>query len=46
MEQAVEAHTFVRRRGSQHFLDGQLTDCGEVVSLRRRPVALYPQEDC
>jgi hypothetical protein len=30
----------------QHFLDNQLTDGGEVVSLTRRPAALYPfQED-
>jgi hypothetical protein len=28
-----------------HFLDNQLTDGGEVVSLTRRPTALYPQED-
>jgi hypothetical protein len=28
-----------------HFLDNWLTDGGEVVSLRRRPAALYPQED-
>jgi hypothetical protein len=28
-----------------HFLDIQLTDGGEVVSLTRRQAALYPQED-
>jgi hypothetical protein len=28
-----------------HFLDSWLTDGGEVVSLMRRPAALYPQED-
>jgi hypothetical protein len=28
-----------------HFLDNQLTDGGEFVSLTRRPTALYPQED-
>jgi hypothetical protein len=27
------------------FLDNRLTDGGEVVSLTRRPTALYPQED-
>jgi hypothetical protein len=26
-----------------HFLDNPLTDNGEVVSLRRRQAALYPQ---
>jgi hypothetical protein len=28
-----------------HLLDNRLTDGGEVVSLTRRPAALYPQED-
>jgi hypothetical protein len=28
-----------------HFLDNRLTDGGEVLSLTRRPAALYPQED-
>jgi hypothetical protein len=28
-----------------HFLDNQLTDGGEVVSLMHRPATLYPQED-
>jgi hypothetical protein len=28
-----------------HFLDNRLTDGGEVVSLTRRPAALYPHED-
>jgi hypothetical protein len=28
-----------------HFLDNRLTDGGEVVSLTRRPAALYFQED-
>jgi hypothetical protein len=28
-----------------YFLDNRLTDGGEVVSLTRRPSALYPQED-
>jgi hypothetical protein len=28
-----------------HFVDNRLTDGGEVVSLTRRPAALYPQED-
>jgi hypothetical protein len=27
-----------------HFLDSRLTDGGEVVSLTRRPAALYPHE--
>jgi hypothetical protein len=27
-----------------HFVDSQVTDGGEV-SLKRRPAALYPQED-
>jgi hypothetical protein len=40
----MEAHMFVRYRGP-HFLDNQLTDGSEVVSLTRRPTALYPQED-
>jgi hypothetical protein len=35
----------VRRRGCPHFLDTQLTDADEVVSLTRRPAGLYPQED-
>jgi hypothetical protein len=35
----------VRRRGSDIFLDNLLRDGGEVVSLTRRPAALYPQED-
>jgi hypothetical protein len=35
--QAVEAHRFVRRRGSNIFLDNRLTDGGEV-SLTRRPL--------
>jgi hypothetical protein len=30
---------------SPHFLDNRLTDDGEVVSLTRRPAALYSQED-
>jgi hypothetical protein len=38
------------RRGPQgcetsrlpHLVDNRLTDCGEVVSLTRRPAALYP----
>jgi hypothetical protein len=34
----------VGRRGSHIFLDNWLTDCGEVVSLTRRP-HLYHQED-
>jgi hypothetical protein len=29
---------------STHFLDIQLTDCGEVVALIHWPAALYPQE--
>jgi hypothetical protein len=28
-----------------NFLDNQLTDGGEVVSLTPQPAALYPQED-
>jgi hypothetical protein len=28
-----------------HFLHNRLTDGGKVVSLMRRPAALYPQED-
>jgi hypothetical protein len=28
-----------------HFLDGRLTDGSEIISLMRRPQALYPQED-
>jgi hypothetical protein len=28
-----------------HFLENRFTDGGEVVSLTRRPAALYPQED-
>jgi hypothetical protein len=28
-----------------HFLDNQLTDGGELVSLKQRQAALYPQED-
>jgi hypothetical protein len=28
-----------------HFLDNRLRDGVEVVSLTRRPAALYPQED-
>jgi hypothetical protein len=28
-----------------HFIDNRLTDVGEVVSLTRRPAALYTQED-
>jgi hypothetical protein len=28
-----------------HFLENRLTDGGEVVSLTRRPGALYPKED-
>jgi hypothetical protein len=28
-----------------HFLDNRLTDGGEAVSLKRRPAALYSQED-
>jgi hypothetical protein len=28
-----------------HFLDNRLTDGGEVVSLKRRQAAPYPQED-
>jgi hypothetical protein len=27
------------------FLDNRLTDGGEIVSIRHRPAALYPQED-
>jgi hypothetical protein len=41
----VEAHRVVRRRGSHIFLGNRLTDDGEVVSLTRRPAALYPQVD-
>jgi hypothetical protein len=41
VEQAVEAHRVVRRRG---FLDNRLTDGGEVVSPTRRP-PFTPQED-
>jgi hypothetical protein len=33
----MEAHMFVRRRGSHIFLDNRLTDGSEVVSLKRRP---------
>jgi hypothetical protein len=41
----VEAHRVVKRRGTNIFLDSWPTDGGEVVSLTRRPAALYPQED-
>jgi hypothetical protein len=34
----------VGRRGTQHFLDNQLTNGGEVVSLTRLP-CFTPQED-
>jgi hypothetical protein len=37
LQQAVEAHRVVRRRGSHIFLDNRFTDGGEVVSLMRRP---------
>jgi hypothetical protein len=37
LEHAVEAHRFVRRRGSQIFLDSRFTDGGEVVSHTRQP---------
>jgi hypothetical protein len=40
--QAAEAHTVVRRRGSQHFLDNRLTDGGEVGSLTHRPPLTPP----
>jgi hypothetical protein len=32
-------------RDSHIFLENQLTDCGEVVSLTHRQAVLYPQED-
>jgi hypothetical protein len=41
----MEAHRVVRQRGSHIFLDSRLTDVGEIVSLTRRPTALYPQKD-
>jgi hypothetical protein len=34
----------VRRRGSHIFLENPLTDGGEVVNLKRRPL-FTPQED-
>jgi hypothetical protein len=46
LQQTVEVHRVVRRRGSRlpHFLDNWLTDGDEVVSLTRRP-SFTPQED-
>jgi hypothetical protein len=38
----VEDRRIVRRQGFPHFLDNRLTGGGEVVSLTRRPTALYP----
>jgi hypothetical protein len=35
----------VSQRFRTTVLDSRLTDGGEVVSLTRRPAALYPQED-
>jgi hypothetical protein len=43
--QALEAQWAVETSRLPHFLDNRLTDGGEVVSLTRRPAALYPQED-
>jgi hypothetical protein len=44
LQQAVEVHRVVRRRGSPHVLDKWLTDGGEVVRITRRP-RLYLQKD-
>jgi hypothetical protein len=41
----MEAHSVVRRRGSDIFLHNRLTDGGEVVSLTSRPAVLYPEGD-
>jgi hypothetical protein len=38
----MEAHSVVRGRGYQHFLDSLLIDGGEVVSLARRPPFTHP----
>jgi hypothetical protein len=40
----MEAHRVEMLR-IPHFLDYRLTDGDEVVSLKRQPAALYPQED-
>jgi hypothetical protein len=37
LQQAVEAHRVVRRRGFHIFLDNRLTYGGEAVSLMHRP---------
>jgi hypothetical protein len=37
LQQAVEAYSIVRRRGSHIFLDNRLTDGGEFVSFTGRP---------
>jgi hypothetical protein len=39
----MEAHRVETSR-LPHFLENRLTDGGEVVSLTRRPAALYSQE--
>jgi hypothetical protein len=43
-EQAVEAHSVLRRLGSHIFLEDQLTDVGDIVILMCRP-PFTPQED-
>jgi hypothetical protein len=40
LQQVVEAHRFMRRRGSSHFLGNRLTDGGGVVSLMHRTLRL------
>jgi hypothetical protein len=41
----LQIHNVYMAQRLPHFLDNRLTDGVEVVSLTRRPAALYSQED-
>jgi hypothetical protein len=45
LQQTVDVHRVVRRRGSHRQSAHRWRWAGEFISLTRRPAALYPKED-